>query len=96
MGERTHTLEIRITAEEIGEHVTVDEWLDMEDGNRRAIVASMSKFMWYDGARLTPDEGRAKIGQLPLAAFNTLCQDFFEAVRGGAVPPENGADSETP
>ncbi len=96
MVERIHKLEIRITAEEIADTLTVDEWLDMEDGNKRIIVATMSRFMWYDGHQLSPEDGRAKVGALPLRQFNVLCEDFFKTVRDGAVPPGNGADSETP
>jgi pantothenate kinase type III len=87
---RKHQLEIRV--ENADEKITVNEWLLIEEGNSRAVVDVMSRFVWWDGVQLSPEDGREKMGQMSMKEFKSTIELFRDAVLESAVPKDSAPE----
>ena len=72
--------------------LTVDEFLQMQEGNIQAVIAVMSKFVLDEqGEYVTPEDGRKVIGSLTLAELKQAAGSFTQKVTDAAVPPESAS-----
>jgi len=93
MAQRTHQLGVNL--DNADDRITVDEWLDIEEGKSRTVVAVLSRFVQWDGKQLTEEEARAKLGSISIRQFKLLLEEFREIVMGMAVPNASGQESDS-
>ena len=88
------TFKIRKDMERLENTLTIDEFLEMQEGNLKSIINVMSKFVLDDNSEYkTPEEGRKVIGSLTLAELKNASEDFNKKITDAAVPPENASGS---
>lgn len=92
MAERIHQIEIDLS--NAADEITVDEWLNISEGQQRAVVDVMARFVVKDGKRIPYDQARGVLGNLSLRQFGEFVEMFRGAVQNSAVPPANGRESE--
>lgn len=84
-------LEIRVDAERLGEMVTVDEFIAMQEGNIRVIVNVLANFCVNgSGGYMEHDEARAVLGQMTIKQLTEAAQAFAGNAEGAAVPLSSG------
>ena len=82
-------INLHVDPELIGERITVDDYLGMQEGDIKASVDVLSKFVQDDNGEYLPyDEARAIIGQIPMNELPAVMEEFSKAVQDAASPPE--------
>ena len=86
-------LKLLVTQERIERNLTVDEYIGMMDGDLKAMVNALSKFVqngtgasWMD-----PKEARVKLGSLTMGELNELAATFQKSQEEAVVPNEPAA-----
>jgi hypothetical protein len=85
-------IEIRVDQNRLGELVTVDEFIALQDGEIRAIRDVLGRFVvGEDGEYLDTEEGVRAIGGLTINQLKETAEGFTRKAQGAAVPPASGA-----
>lgn len=85
------TIKIRVDLDTLQNSITVDEYLSMADGDIKAIIGLMSKFVLDEsGQPLNPKDGRAAIGSLTMKEMEEVAIKFGESIKN-VVPKANGS-----
>ena len=81
------------TQERIEQHVTVDEYIGLTEGNIKIMVEVMSKFIANpDGVSYMPAaEARAMLGAMTIAEIKVAFSDFNGVQEAAVVPNEPAA-----
>lgn len=82
-------INLRVDPELMGSMITVDDYLGMQEGDIKASVDVLSKFIVDDDDEYLPyEEGRKIIGQIPMNELPGVVDEFSKAVQDAANPPE--------
>ena len=82
-------INLHVDPELMGERITVDDYLGMQEGDIKASVDVLSKFVQDDNGEYIPyDEAREIIGQIPMSELPAVMEEFSKAVQDAASPPE--------
>ena len=85
-------IEIRVDQDRLGELVTVDEFIAVEEGKIKAIRDVLGRFViGSDGQYMEPEAGVEIIGKLTINQLKETAEEFSRKARDAAVPPANGA-----
>lgn len=81
---------IKVDQARLGDLVTVDEFIGMQDGDFKAIINVVSRFViGTDGQYLEPAEGRKVVGALSMNQLKEATAAFIDGAGKAAVPPVN-------
>ena len=84
-------INLHVDPELMGERITVDDYLGLQEGDLSASVEVLSKFvMGEDGELLPYDEGRRLVGQIPINDLPDVIDEFTKSLKDAASPPEKG------
>lgn len=79
---------IKVDQARLGELVTVDEFIGMQDGDFKTIINVVSRFViGEDGKYLEPIEGRKMVGALSMNQLKEATTAFVDGAGKAAVPP---------
>lgn len=85
-------INLHVDRERVGERITVDDYLGMQDGDLKAAVETVSKFVVDDdGEYLSYEEGRRLVGKIPMDDLPAVVEEFNKALRNSVSPPEKGS-----
>lgn len=85
------TVEIRVDAKRLEEHVTVDEFIGLQEGNIRSIRDVLGRFVIDDdGQYVDPEAGKAIIGQLTIKQLVEYGGQFAQQAESAVVPTASG------
>lgn len=85
-------INIEIDRKTLGDQVTVDEFILLEEGDLRTIRNILGKFIVDDnGVKVSEADGAKIVGKLSLNQLQQAAQDFITAARDSAATPQNGA-----
>ena len=86
-------LKLLVTQERIERNLTVDEYIGMMDGNLKAMVDALSKFVANESGVgwMEPAEARAQLGKMTMGELNELASTFQKAQEEAVVPNEPAA-----
>ena len=88
----TKQIEIRVDQQRLGDLVTVDEFIAMQEGNVKAIRDVLGRFVVNgDGSYLDPEAGKRAIGALTINQLKETAEGFTRKAQEAAVPNESGA-----
>jgi hypothetical protein len=74
------------------DRIELDLFLDMMDGNQRALVQVMATCMVDEkGEYIPPDEARKVLGHLSIKQFRRVSDEFGNALRDYVIPPVSAA-----
>lgn len=82
---------IRVDQERLGDLVTVDEFIGLQEGNVRCIRDVLANFVVNGTGYLSPEEGRKIIGGMSLNQLKDAAAEFARKAQETAVPKESGA-----
>lgn len=83
-------INIKVDQNRLGDLVSVDEFLGMQDGDFKTIINIVSRFVVdANGNYLEPAEGRKLIGALSMNQLKEIAATFTDGAGKAAVPPEN-------
>ena len=86
----TGIIEIRVDQSRLGDLVTVDQFIAMQEGNIRAIRDVLGCFVVNgNGGYLPPEEGVLRVGALTFNQLQAAAADFVTRAEGAAVPKGN-------
>lgn len=84
-------INLLVDIDRMTEHLTIGDYLGMQEGDVEGQVAVLSKFVSDgNGEYLTPEEGRKVILKIPLFALKDVLTDFMEMVTDAVSPPVSG------
>jgi hypothetical protein len=86
-----NTIEIRVDQIRLGDLVTVDQFIAMQEGNVRAIRDVLGCFVINgNGGYLDPSEGVKRVGALTFNQLLAAAKDFMGKADAAAVPLGSG------
>lgn len=80
---------IQTDAAELRDRVTLDEFIEMQEGNLKVIKSVLAMFVVDESGNKVEEVGAAKwLGSLTLNQIDQAGADFVAAIEGAAVPKE--------
>ena len=87
----TDKINLLVDMDRLSEFLTVDDYLGISEGDVKAQIEALSKFVADEnGNYLDPEEGRKVAGKIPIFALAEVVNDFMNLITDAASPPESG------
>lgn len=90
-------IKIKVDTDRLSSSITVDEYIEAEEGKIRGLRAVLSRFVVNDKGNFVPvEKAKRMLGRLTLEELSKLGTEFTQAVEESAAGPKAQTESIVP